>query len=75
MNIILLENWQFNHKLAPPLLHIPTKDCPHNLAKYESKQNSKLPIFQLFSQLGEIWKYSLTLKNPNISCLSWIGKY
>ena len=61
MNIFFLENWQFNHKLAPPLLNLPSlKDCPHSLAKYESKQNSKLSIFQLISEVGEIRKYSLS---------------
>ena len=56
-----LENWQFNHKLAPLPLHIPSlKDCPHNLTKYESKQNSEIPVFQLFSEFGDIWKYSLS---------------
>ena len=59
MNISFLENWQFNNKSAPPLTHIP-KDCPYNLTKYESKQNSEIPIFQLFSELGEIWKCGLS---------------
>ena len=40
--------------------HIPNlKDCPYNLTKYESKWNSKISIFQLFTELGEICKYSL----------------
>ena len=40
-----LENWQFNHKLAPPLLHTCRKD---HLAKYEEgKGTSKIPISQL----------------------------
>ena len=44
MNISFLENWQFSH----------------NLTKYENKRNSKIPIFQLFSELWEIWLYSLS---------------
>ena len=48
MNISFPENWQFNNKLTPPLL--PT--YPHNLTKHESKGNSKIPIFGLFSELG-----------------------
>ena len=56
MNIYFFENWQFILKLAP-LSFIPSlKDCPHNLTKYETKRNSKVPIFKLFSELGEIWK-------------------
>ena len=62
MNISFLENWQFNHKLAPPHLHtLPSlKPCPHNLTKYETKRNSKIPTFQLFRELAEVWKYSLS---------------
>ena len=57
----LLENWQFNHKIFFPLQLIPSlKACPHNLTKYESKQNWKIPIFQLFSELGKIWRCSLS---------------
>ena len=63
--------------LAPTLLHIPSlKYCPHNLTKYEGKQNSKIPIFQLFMKLGKIQKsqYSIYIfhelennKKPNYS--------
>ena len=28
-------------------------------AKYESRQNSKIQVFHFFSELREIWKYSL----------------
>ena len=74
MNIFFLENWQFNKKSGSPSpIHIPSlKDCPHSLTKYESKRNSKIPIFQLFSELGEVWKYSLSehKKNHNIQSLS-----
>ena len=48
-NFLLLEDWQFNHKLCPPLS--PTnklclKKSPHNLIKYEIKEvNFKNPIF------------------------------
>ena len=61
MNIFFHGNWQFNHQLAPPLLHVLSlKDCPRNLTKYEGKQSSKLPIFQLISELGEIRKNRLS---------------
>ena len=30
-----LENWQFNHKLAPPLLRTCHKGYSHHLTKYE----------------------------------------
>ena len=57
---IFFEHWHFNNNNLP-LLHIPSlKDCPHDLRKYESKRNLKIPIFELFSELGEIWKYTLS---------------
>ena len=49
-------------------------DCPHNLTKYETKQNSKIPIFQLFSEYEKNKKKTLKIKNTNILFLSWIGK-
>ena len=60
MNIFFPEKWQFNHKLDASLS--PTnkpclKDYPHNLTKYEIKRTSKIPIFELFSELRKIWKY------------------
>ena len=48
INIIFpfLENWQFDHKLAPRPLYTPRlKGCPHNLTKYEKRWNSKTLIF------------------------------
>ena len=57
-----LKNWQFNHKLGPPLSPTLTpclKDYPHHLTKYKTKRTSQIPLFRLFSELGEIWKYSL----------------
>ena len=61
MNISFLENLQFNQRLALLLLYKPIlKDYPRDLRKYESKQNSKISSFQLFSELGEIWKYSVS---------------
>ena len=42
MSIALLKNWQFHCKLAPSLL------------QYETKGESKISIFQLFIELGEI---------------------
>ena len=44
---------------------------------HETKGDSKIPIFQLFSELGEIWKYKLLkLINTNLSfpSVSWLGK-
>ena len=50
---------------SPSPTHIPNlKDCPHNLTKYESKQNSKNPIFQLFSE-----KIPFKLKFKNLKFL------
>ena len=68
MNIFFfLKTGNLITNLAPTLLHIPSlKYCPHNLTKYEAKQNSKIPIFELFSEFGEIWRY----KYPNIPSLS-----
>ena len=44
---------------------------------HETKGDSKIPIFQLFSELGEIWKYKLLkLINTNLSfpSVSWEEK-
>ena len=59
MNIFFLENWQFSHGSPFPIHNPSQKDYPHNLTKYE-KGNSKASIFQLFSELGGTWKYSLS---------------
>ena len=46
---------------SPSPTHISCmKNCPHNLTKYEIKGTSKIPISRLFSELGKIWKYSLS---------------
>ena len=50
MNISLLKNLQFYHILVFPLQHMLVKDYPHNLTKYETKGDSKIPIFQLFGE-------------------------
>ena len=46
---LFLENWQFNHKLCPPLSptnRLCLKDSPHNLTKYEIKEGDfKNPNF------------------------------
>ena len=60
MDISFSENWQFNLKLA----HLSySRTMPEWLSsqsyKYKSKGNSKIPIFELFSKLREIWEYSL----------------
>ena len=36
------------------------KDSHHNWTKCEIKETSKIPISQLFSEFGKIWKYSLS---------------
>ena len=64
-----MKNWQFNHKLGPPLS--PTnilylKEYPHNLTKYEIKGTSKIPIILLFSKLGKIWKYNIGLYSEKL---------
>ena len=53
LNIYFHENWQFNRKLASP------HRVSSQPAKYESRQNSKIQVFHFFSELREIWKYSL----------------
>ena len=71
MNNSFLENWQFNHKSAPPPA---PKDCPYNLTKYESKKNSEILIFQLFNKLGEICKYNqvnIQKSQYSITFMSW----
>ena len=54
-------SWKLAVKLhihSPSSTHIPIlKEYPHNLTKYESKKNTKIPIFHLISELGKIWKY------------------
>ena len=48
INMSILENWLFNHKLAAPLLLVPSlKDCPCNLIKYESKQKLESRYYNL----------------------------
>ena len=37
-------------------LHYRYLDNPHNYIQCENKETSKIPIFQLFSELGKIWK-------------------
>ena len=49
------------------------KDIPHNLTKYEIKETSKISISQLFSELGNMWKYGL-FKNPNFQTLCEMEK-
>ena len=54
---LFLENWQVNHELGLPLSFtnmLCLEDYSHNLTKYEIKGNSKIPISQLFSELGKI---------------------
>ena len=70
-----LENWQFNHKLGPPVS--PTnilclKNYPHNLTKYEMKGTSKTPISLLFSEFGSATLAYIQKKQCSI--FLWIGK-
>ena len=44
------------------------KDHPHHLTKYEGK-GTKISIFKLFSELGKIWKCSLSFSVIPISHL------
>ena len=48
---------------------------PDHLTKYKSKGlagDFEIPIFQLFSELGKIWKYSLSyFEKFAISFLIW----
>ena len=79
MDISFLENWQFNYKLGPPLSFtsiLCLKDYPRNLTKYEISGTSKIPISQLFSEFGKIWKCNLALysKNPVFHFFHKLGK-
>ena len=71
INIYFLESWHFGF---PSIMHIPSlKDCLHNLAKYESKQNLKILISQLkWGDRNLEVQSKLTFKNPNIPFLSCI---
>ena len=51
------------------------KDYPHNLTKHEINGTSKIPIYQLFSELGKISKCYLGLySKTQFFFFSWIGK-
>ena len=54
MNIFFLENWQFSNRLTLCLLHTHLKCYPHNLTKYENKQDSEIPNFQLINESRKI---------------------
>ena len=43
-----------------PTHHIYPEDNPYNLKKYESKGTSKIPISQLFSDVGKTRNYFLS---------------
>ena len=76
MNISFLENWQFNQRLALLLLYKPIlKNCPRDLTKYESKQNSKISSFHLFRELEDIERSSCSKINKSqFSIFLWIRK-
>ena len=59
-HFFFLENWQFNYKLT--LLHIyqAWKRALTIWQNIKVSATQKKSIFQLFSELGEIWKYSLS---------------
>ena len=76
---LFLKNWQFNHKLGPPLSSTNTpclKGYSRNLIKYEINGTSKIPVSQLFSELGKTWKCNIGLnsKNPIIHLFQRLGK-
>ena len=58
----LSQSFYINMKIGSPspsrVLYL--KGNPHNRAKYESKIASKIPVFQFLSELGKMWKYSLS---------------
>ena len=80
--LLPLENWQFNDKLNFPLFSaviLCLKNYPLNLTKYEINKTSKIPLFQLFSELERIWVifglYWVILDiKSNFSSFSWTGK-
>ena len=73
-----LENWQFNHKLALPLL------CTYQAWKtiltiwqnMKVTGNQKTLIFQLFRNLRKNLEVhtKLTFRNPNFPFIPWIGE-
>ena len=48
MNISLLENWQFHHKLVPPLLHMPGKTI---LTIWQNMKLKAIQKFHFFNSL------------------------
>ena len=55
MSIFFLENWQFNQRLTLSPRNTPSLECyPHNLTKYENKQDSEIPNLQLISESRKI---------------------
>ena len=78
--LFFLENWQFNHKLGPPLYFtkiMGPKDYPHNLRKYKIKGTSKIPIFQLSNfpvNWKKIWKCNLGLFKTKSIFFHELGK-
>ena len=62
MKISFLENRHFNHKLAPPLLltYQAWKNILIIWQNMKVRGIQKSLFFQLFRELGEIWKYSLS---------------
>ena len=70
-DIAFPENWQFNHKLAPPFLH--TYQAWKTVLTI--RQNVKVNGTQKYQFSNSLVnKPKLTFKNTNISSLSWIGK-
>ena len=58
MSIFFHENWQFNHKMGPPL---SSTNILCQLTKYEINGTSKILISKLFSELEKNWKRNLRL--------------
>ena len=78
MNIYFFENWKFNHKLPPPLLHT-YQACKTVLTIQQNMKIIKTQKYQLFNSLVN-WgrnlevQFKLTCKNVNIPSLSRIEK-
>ena len=76
---LFLKNWQFNHKLGPPLSSTNTpclKGYCRNLIKYEINGTSKNPSFSTLKWIGKNLKvqHRLKFKKSDYPSFSEIGK-
>ena len=61
MKIIFLKTGNLITNWLRFLTHIPRfNDCLYNSTQWGTKWNSKISVFQLFIELGETWKHSLS---------------